>query len=146
MGSILTVTPVIVLKTAVVYLAVGIFHYFARERFLALSFNSRQGMRNRLWWELLFYGTFGIVVTSSVKICGVLLVFIFLVVPSVFAALVTESIGRRLALGWAFGLVGSALGLILSFVLDTPTGATIVCTFGLMLVVLSGLRPLVARR
>jgi zinc/manganese transport system permease protein len=145
-GSILTVTPVIVLKTAVVYLAVGLFHYLVRERFLALSFGARAALKHRLWWELLFYGTFGIVVTSSVKICGVLLVFIFLVVPSVFAALVTESIGRRLALGWAFGLVGSALGLILSFVLDTPTGATIVCTFGLMLVVLSAARPLLMRR
>lgn len=135
-GSILTVSPGVVLKTAIIYTLVGIVHYLARDRFLALSFGDARGARRSLVWDLLFYATFGVVVTSSVRVCGVLVVFIFLVVPSVFAALVTESIGRRLALGWVFGLVGSALGLVLSFALDTPPGATIVCTFGAMLLVL----------
>jgi len=135
-GSILTVSPGVVLKTAIIYTFVGVFHYFARDRFLTLSFGDARGARRSLMWDLLFYATFGVVVTSSVRVCGVLLVFIFLVVPSVFAALVTESIGRRLALGWVFGLVGSAVGLVLSFALDTPPGATIVCTFGAMLLIL----------
>jgi zinc/manganese transport system permease protein len=138
-GSILTVTPAAVFKTAAVYLLVGAFHYWARAHFVAISFSDQPVRRQRLW-EFLFYATFGVVVTSSVKICGVLLVFIFLVVPSVFAALVTESIGRRLVIGWVFGLVGSLLGLLFSFALDTPPGATVVCTFGLMLVVLAAAR------
>jgi ABC-type Mn2+/Zn2+ transport system permease subunit len=73
-------------------------------------------------------------------------VFIFLVVPSVFGAMITDSIGRRLALGWVFGLVGSLAGLILSFALDTPPGATIVCTFGIMLLAFAALRPLARAR
>ena len=131
-GSILTVTPAIVIKTALVYSAVGLFHWLARKRFLALTFNTGTVSRPRLW-DFLFYATFAMIVTSSVKICGVLLVFIFLVVPSVFATLSSDNITRRLTLGWLFGLVGSVLGLVLSFWLDTPTGATIVCTFGAML-------------
>lgn len=131
-GSILTVTPTIVMKTALVYSAVGLFHWLARKRFLALTFNTGTVSRPRLW-DFLFYATFAMIVTSSVKICGVLLVFIFLVVPSVFATLSSDNITRRLTLGWLFGLVGSVLGLVLSFWLDTPTGATIVCTFGAML-------------
>jgi len=141
-GSVLTVTPSMVLKTAAMYALVGGFHYLTRRRFLALTFDKDRAPsgRDRLW-EFLFYASFAVVVTSSVKICGVLLVFVFLVVPSVFAALITDRIGRRLVLGWIFGLVGSALGLILSFVLDTPPGTTIVCTFGLILLLFALVRP-----
>ncbi len=142
-GSILTVTPGTVAKTAIIYLAVGTFHYVFRHRFIRLSFHGHQPVSNRLVWELLFYASFGVVVTSSVRICGVLLVFIVLVVASVVAALMTERVGRRLGIGWVFGLLGSAIGLVSSFVIDTPPGATIVCTFGLMLVVLVLARRLV---
>lgn len=145
-GSLLTVTPGIVLKTALVYLAVGAFHFMARDKFLALSFGRTAASSRRLIWDILFYASFGVVVTSSVKICGVLLVFIFLVVPSVFGALVTDTIGLRLALGWGFGLVGSLAGLVLSFALDTPPGATVVCTFGVLLLMYAALRPLLPSR
>lgn len=131
-GSILTVTPEIVLKTAAVYAAVGAFHWLARQYFLNLTFQ-RGAVARPLLWDFLFYASFAVVVTSSVKICGVLLVFIFLVVPSVFATIATNRIAGRLTLGWIFGLVGSVLGLLGSFWFDTPTGATIVVTFGLML-------------
>lgn len=132
-GSLLTVTPTIVGKTAAVYAAVGLFHWLARSKFLPLSFNGDHELSKPNLWDFLFYATFAVVVTSSVKICGVLLVFVFLVVPSVFAALLTDSIGRRLIYGWLFGFIGSAIGIILSFWLDTPTGATVVATFGVML-------------
>jgi zinc/manganese transport system permease protein len=139
-GSLLTVTPAVVLKTAGVYAVVGLFHYLARQPFLALSFRNGHPPTRKLLWDFLFYATFGVIVTSSVKITGVLVVFIFLVVPSVFAALLTESISKRLWLGWLFGLVGSVLGLVLSFELDTPPGATIVFVFGILLLVVSGIR------
>jgi len=131
-GSVLTVTPAVVLKTAGVYAVVGAFHWLARSRFITLTFHHHEVAHPKLW-DFLFYASFAVVVTSSVKICGVLLVFVFLVVPSVFAALLTDRIGLRLVLGWLFGLVGSALGIGLSFWFDTPTGVTIVCTFGAML-------------
>ncbi len=131
-GSILTVTPAIVLKTAGIYAVVGAFHWLARRRFLQLTFEPGKARNSKLW-DLLFYASFALVVTSSVKICGVLLVFIFLVVPSVFAALISDRIGVRLTLGWIFGVVGSLIGLWLSFEIDTPPGATVVCVFGVML-------------
>jgi zinc/manganese transport system permease protein len=142
-GSILTVTPSAVIKTAFVYSIVCGFHLLARSKFLGLSFNRGRAVSGARAWDFLFYATFAVVVTSSVKICGVLLVFIFLVVPSVFAALITDRIGRRLFYGWLFGFVGSALGILLSFWLDTPTGATIVAVFGFMLLVFAILKKLV---
>ncbi len=141
-GSILTVTPAMVLKTTAVYAAVGLFHFLARAQFIPLTFGGPGRPKRVLWWDFLFYAGFAVVVTSSVKICGVLMVFVFLVVPSVFAAMITDSITRRLIYGWLFGLVGSALGILASFWLDTPTGATVVCTFGALLLLFALLRKL----
>jgi len=141
-GSILTVTPGIVAKTAVVYALIGLFHIVFFRKFSALTFSHADPPKHAALWEFLFYASFGVTVTSSVKICGVLLVFIFLVVPSVFAVLAATGVARHLALGWLFGLVGSALGMWLSFHLDTPPGATIVCVFGAMLLLFAGLRKL----
>ena len=142
-GNILAVSWDEVGKTAVLYGAIGLFHYVFRKRFLAMSFNHHDeaGPSTR-WWDFLFYASFGFVVTSSVSIAGVLLVFSYLIVPSVGAMLYADTIGKRLAVGWAMGTVVSGLGVYLSLLLDLPTGATIVCTFGAVLAVMALLRPL----
>jgi zinc/manganese transport system permease protein len=98
------------------------------------------------FWDFLFYASFGLVVTSSVAIAGVLLVFCYLIVPSVGAMLYAERIGPRLAIGWTMGTVVSALGVGLSLKIDLPTGATIVCTFGLVLILMALFRGVIRRR
>ena len=117
------------------------------SKFLAISMDHARGARppglNVRLWDFLFYASFGFVVTSSVAIAGVLLVFCYLIVPSVAAMLYSEHIGRRLAIGWTMGTVVSALGIYLSVKLDLPTGATMVCTFGLVLILMAVVRPLV---
>ena len=147
-GDILGVTWSQALKTAGLYAAIGIFHYKYRRRFLAISMNREQaaaeGVAVRLW-DFLFYASFGFVVTSSVAIAGVLLVFCYLIVPSVAAMMFADRIGPRLAIGWTMGTAVSMLGMYFSVVLDLPTGATMVCTFGLVLVVLAIVRPLIVR-
>lgn len=144
-GNILAVSWTEVGQTALLYGAVGIFHYIFRRQFLAISRShgnpEATGLNYRLW-DFLFYASFGFVVTSSVAIAGVLLVFCYLIVPSVGAMLYAENIGPRLAIGWTMGTVVSALGVWLSLHLDLPTGATIVCTFGLVLIVMAAARPL----
>ena len=142
-GNILAVSWDEVGKTAVLYGAIGLFHYVFRKRFLALSFNHDAAPNGGTrWWDFLFYASFGFVVTSSVSIAGVLLVFSYLIVPSVGAMLYADTIGRRLAVGWTMGTVVSALGVYLSLYLDLPTGATIVCTFGGVLAIMALVRPL----
>jgi zinc/manganese transport system permease protein len=146
-GNILAVSWEEVRKTALLYGVVGLFHYIFRRQFLAISMDSTRAAP--LWglsvrfWDFLFYASFGFVVTSSVAIAGVLLVFCYLIVPSVAAMLYADTIGRRLAIGWAMGTVVSALGVYLSLKLDLPTGATIVCTFGLVLILMAAVRPLI---
>lgn len=147
-GNILAVSWPEVAKTAALYAAVGLFHYVFRRPFLAISTNHDQAEADGLnvkFWDFLFYASFGLVVTSSVSIAGVLLVFCYLIVPSVAAMLYSRKIGTRLAIGWSMGTIVSALGIYLSVALDLPTGATMVCTFGLVLILMALVKPLFVR-
>ena len=147
-GNILAVSWAEVTKTAALYGAIGLFHYIFRHQFLAISMDhdrTETHGRSVRFWDFLFYASFGFVVTSSVAIAGVLLVFCYLIVPSVAAMLYAESIGRRLAIGWTMGTVVSAMGVYASLMMDLPTGATIVCTFGLVLIIMASVRPLIQR-
>lgn len=144
-GNILSVQWPEVWLTGVIYVAIGLFHYVFRKRFLEISLDptaaAARGVSVRLW-DFLFYASFGFVVTRSVAIAGVLLVFCYLIVPSVGGMLFSERIGPRLAVAWVMGVVVSMLGMYLSVLFDLPTGATIVCTFGLVLAVMGAARAL----
>lgn len=147
-GNILAVSWPEVGKTALLYGVIGTFHYIFRHKFLAISMNPKKAEADGIsirFWDFLFYASFGFVVTSSVSIAGVLLVFCYLIVPSVAAMLYADTIGKRLAIGWTMGTVVSAMGVYLSLRLDLPTGATIVCTFGLALILMAIVRPLIQR-
>src|SRR4026209_1989873 len=147
-GNILAVSWPEVGKTALLYGGIGLFHYVFRRKFLTISLDPKAAERDGIsirFWDFLFYASFGFVVTSSVAIAGVLLVFCYLIVPSVAAMLYAETVGRRLAIGWTMGTVVSAAGVYLSLVLDLPTGATIVVTFGVVLAVMAAMRPLFRR-
>ncbi|PIQ81930.1 MAG: ABC transporter [Candidatus Omnitrophica bacterium CG11_big_fil_rev_8_21_14_0_20_64_10] len=132
-------------KVALIYGGIGLLHWFARRPLLLISRDHEQafekGLRVR-WWDFLFYATFGLVVTSSVEMAGVLVVFSFLIVPAICGALLAETVGRRLAVGWGVGAAASVAGVAASFFWDLPTGATIVCVFGAALVFCAVLRRL----
>jgi zinc/manganese transport system permease protein len=148
-GNILAVSRPEVIKTAVLYGAIGLFHYIFRRKFLLISTDPKMAEQSGIsigLWDFLFYASFGFVVTSSVAIAGVLLVFCYLIVPSVGAMLFADRIGPRLAIGWTMGTLVSALGCYCSVWLDLPTGATIVCTFGAVLLVMFFGRQLFWRR
>src|SRR2546430_6114774 len=147
-GNLLFVSWHEVIKTALPYGAIGAFHYVFRKNFLAISMNhelDRVGGMSVRFWDLLFYGSFGFVVTSSVAIAGVLLVFCYLIVPSVAGMLFAKTVGKRLAIAWTMGTLVSALGIYLSVKLDLPTGAAIVCTFGIVLALMGALKALLYR-
>jgi zinc/manganese transport system permease protein len=148
-GNILAVSWPEVAVTAALYAVIGLFHFAFRRRFLEISMNhdrAEADVRSVRLWDFLFYASFGFVVTRSVSIAGVLLVFCYLIVPSVAAMLYADRIGPRLAIGWTMGTVVSALGIYLSVKLDLPTGATMVCTFGLVLILMGAVRLLLNRR
>jgi zinc/manganese transport system permease protein len=135
-GSILFVTGADVLRLLALYVAIGAVHVAFRKPFLLLSNDPegarRLGMNVRLW-DFLFYLTFGIVITQSVRIAGVLMVFSYLIVPASCAALLATSWRARMAVGWGIGLLGSIGGLLASALWDLPTGAAVVAAFGALM-------------
>jgi len=144
-GNILSVQWPEVWATAAIYAVIGLFHFIFRKRFLEISVDAHaaaaRGVSVR-FWDFLFYASFGLVVTRSVAIAGVLLVFCYLIVPSVGGMLFSARIGPRLAIGWVMGTVVSMLGMYVSVQFDLPTGAAIVCTFGAALIAMALVRPL----
>ena len=134
-GNILFVTWPQVLKTGLLYAVVGALHWVWRRRFFAISEDpagaEAAGVNVRLG-DFLFYALFGFVVTSSVELAGVLLVFTFLIIPAVAAQGLASACAGRLWLGWALGVATSLAGIVCSAWLDLPTGPAIVCCFGLM--------------
>jgi zinc/manganese transport system permease protein len=132
-GSILTVTPHEVGAIAVLYVLIGVVHFAVRRAFIEVSFDPQRAAahgRRLFLWDVIFYGSFALVVTSSVRMAGVLLVFAYLIVPAALASLSTRDLLRRLLLAWAIGVALTAAGLYASWTWDLPTGPAIVSTFG----------------
>ncbi len=139
-GSILWVQWPTIIKAAIVYALVGGFHFLFRDRFILISNNPEAAYArgiNVRFWDFLFYLSFGIVITHSVNTAGVLLVFVFLVVPAIATMMITDKLWLQLVIGWTMGTLVSVIGLALSYYLDLPSGPTVVTTYGLVLLVLS---------
>ena len=139
-GSILWVKWETIRNAAIIYSFVGIFHFIYRKQFILISENPdeayKKGMNVR-FWDFLFYVSFGVVITHSVGTAGVLLVFVFLVVPAITSMLITDVLWKQLAIGWSMGVIVSVLGLYLSYIADLPSGPTVVSFYGLMLILVA---------
>lgn len=137
-GTILWVRWSEILEAAVAYSVIGAFHFVLRRRFIRISEDPEGAFRAGMWvrlWDFLFYLSFGIVITFSVRTAGVLLVFVFLVAPAISAVLISGRWRTQLFIGWGMGTVVTALALYLSYVLDLPSGPAVVAFYGLVLLV-----------
>jgi zinc/manganese transport system permease protein len=138
-GNLLAVRGPEVAKVALLYAMIGVFHLLCRRPFFLISTDAKNAYQHGWsvrWWDFLFYASFGVVVTSSVRIGGVLLVFSYLIVPALAGIMLGRSIAGKLFIGWGFGTLVSVIGMTASAAFDLPTGATVVCAFGLTLIVL----------
>ena len=137
-GTLLWVTWPTVLKVLVIYIVIGLFHWLLRDRFMLISTDPEEAFRRTWmvrWWDFLFYFSFGVMITFSVEIGGILMVFAYLVIPACVAILLHAAMRSRLVVGWVVGVVGSGLGLLGSYYLDLPTGPAIVVILGILLFV-----------
>lgn len=133
-GALIWVSWPTVLKVAVTYAGIGLFHYLTRRTMLATTFAPERVTRLRTW-DFVFYATFGVTITWSVQIAGVLMVFSVLVIPAVIAFFYTRSFWHALLIAWGTGTVAIISGLAISFSLDLTTGPVLVVCFGAMLLV-----------
>jgi len=136
-GSILTVGKQEVFRAIVLYSIIAAFYYTLRKQvFKEPNVNRLGNGRQSTLMEFLFYFSFGIVVTLSVKMAGILLVFSFLIVPAISGFLFFNKLKAVLLFGWGVSVIASLMGISFSFLADFPTGASIVASFGVLLVVL----------
>lgn len=138
-GNILTVGESELMTIAPLYAAIAGLHAWGARR----GWFGGTALREALG-DFAFYACFALVVTSSVAMAGVLLVFSFLIIPAAIGVLYAGRRLRQLAIGWIAGLAASALGLAASYAWDLSTGAAMVCAFGAMLAFAGLLHPLVA--
>ena len=147
-GNILWVSWSAIGQLFIVILVVALFHFFSRSKITLVSLDPRRareaGISIRLW-DLLFYLSLAWIVTSSVQTAGVLLIFSFLIVPAVCGLLLSGDFRMSLVLGWIVGVGVSLAGSYFSYILDLPTGATIVCAFGLTLLAIAATRQVCGR-
>lgn len=113
MASDILFTPVEdVIKTAVIYSALGLVLFFLYRKL------------EGFWKDALFFATFAVTVTSSVKLAGVLIVFSLLVSPALIAL---RFDGKLMLLkAWAIGTLANLAAIAASYKLDLPTGYTVV--------------------
>jgi zinc/manganese transport system permease protein len=144
-GSLIWVTWPTVLKMAGVYAVIAIFHWFVRRQMIAVTF-APETVRNVRLWDFVFYLTFGIAITFSVNLAGVLLIFSTLVIPAVIAYLYTARLLPALIIAWVTGAIAIGGGVAISFAWDITTGPLLVVVFGVVLVLAALLRPLLRGR
>jgi zinc/manganese transport system permease protein len=138
-GNLLWVKWSTVIKGGIVYALVGLFHFIFRRNFILISENPEQAYGQGIpvrFWDFLFYVSFGIIITHSVVTAGVLLVFIFLVVPAIVATLLTDNWSKQLLIGWILGLLVTMTGLLTSYQLDLPSGPSVVATYAIALILI----------
>lgn len=114
-----------VLHVALIYSGVSVIHYIFRKPIIKNSFQGGQ----HWFWDFLFYSLFGVVITCSVSVSGVLLVFAFLIVPAVMSSMFANRLLPRLIWGWIVGFILCGVGLGLSVRMDLPPGAALVVVF-----------------
>ncbi len=148
-GSILFVNWSDVLNMLLLYVPLGGLHFAIRRVLMRISENIREaesaGIQVRAW-DLLFYASFGLMVTQSVSIAGVLVVFSYLIIPAACAIMFVDNFFRSLLMAWGIALGVSFSGLAFSAWKDLPTGPSLVAAFGTVLILCIAIRPFLARR
>jgi zinc/manganese transport system permease protein len=145
-GTILTVSWHDVLQLGLIVFVVGIIHWLSRKKLFLISEAPERAAQQKLklwWWDIVFYATFGVVVTSSVKVAGVLLIFSLLIIPAVTAIIISSGTVRRVVLGWIIGLAGCLLGLEFSLRGDFAAGPSIITTLLAIMLLCAGVKPII---
>lgn len=137
-GNILWVLPKDVLYAYLLYFLIGTLHVVFREKFSSLTFEGRKN----LFWEFVFFLTFGLVLVKSVVMAGVLTVFSFLIIPALIGRLFTKNFLKTLFTGYGTGTFATLLALFLSFKFDLPTSTLIVTIMSVTFFILLGFRAI----
>lgn len=140
-GQILWVQWSDIILFSVVYVFAGGVYYIFRGRFRQLSRKNFVSESSLHWlWDFLFYVMMGLVITFTVPVAGVLLIFSLIVIPATFAAFFADPWTRRMAIAWAIGTVSILAGLAFSYGMDFSAGPSIVSVLVVILAITAVLK------
>jgi len=130
-GSILTVTRQDIIFLAVVTgVIVALVLIFYKE-IQAVICHRQVALAVGIPATAIFYGLLfstGLTVTASLQSIGGLLVYSLILNPAAAAYQLTYSLKKMLLIAVAFGILSCWAGLLVSYILDIPSGASIVIT------------------
>jgi zinc/manganese transport system permease protein len=141
-GYLLWVSWPLVFVTTLIYIALILFHWLLRRRFIALA-EDPSSVKNQRLWDFLLFTTQGIITVLIVPIAGVLLAYTFLMIPAAIATLFTEKWARATLLGWLVGFAACLIGLTSSYFCNLPYGPTLVLCLGAFFIGALALRCLI---
>jgi ABC-type Mn2+/Zn2+ transport system permease subunit len=151
-GNILAVSVSQLKIIALAFPFILLIHYLFYKEFLFTSFDSEMaktlGIKTTLW-EIIFYLTLGVTISLSIHVAGALLTFTYLVIPATTALIVTGKIKFVFIFSVIFGLFSSFAGMYFSYIIDLPSGPTIVVTsfiLCMVVIIISWIKNLVKRR
>ena len=139
-GSLIWTTWPTVGIVAAAYAVIGAFHWLTRDKMRMITFFPEEASNLRLW-DFIFYLSFGVAITFSVTLAGVLLIFSTLVIPATIAFLFTSRFNVALIIAWLSGAAALLVGVWGSVAWDTTTGPLLVVSFGVALIIAFALRP-----
>jgi zinc/manganese transport system permease protein len=112
-GYLVFIRPSEAMVSVLIYAIIGIVTPYSYRRF-----------RNARLWDALFYALFGLTVTLSVKMVGVLLVFSVLIIPLVTVSLYTKR--HALYWSWGLGIMGALFGIVAAIMWNLPVSIGII--------------------
>ena len=139
-GSLLWTKWSDVIAGLVLFSAVGLAFFIFRRPFKKISGNYDNAVAQRMnvvWWDFLFYALLGVVITSAVRIAGVVAVFAFLIIPASVSALLCSNWSGRILITWLTSIVASLMGLLFAYYLDFSLGPCVVLFLGVLLIIVS---------
>lgn len=133
-GSILSVSWEQITLIGIVFGILALSHAIFFRKFFALTESFENGENHLVGlfniWNFLFYISIGLAIVFAVKVNGVIPVFSYLIIPAVSAIMLTKNTLAVVMIALIISIVGSFLGLNVSFHYDFPAGSSIVAVLG----------------
>jgi zinc transport system permease protein len=134
-GNILTITAGDIITLAAIGSALTIFTTLMHRSIVAVAFDKTFARSRRLPAETIETAMLiftALTIVACLRIAGIILVISMLTIPQMTAMIFTGNYKKIIALSILLGYAASAAGLLLSFALDIPGGASVIlCSIAL---------------
>ena len=130
-GSIITVTITDLIFMAILTFTVSLFFLLLYRTILYISFDEQFAKTRGIPVMLMNYLLITLValtIVLSIRIAGIILVLSLLTIPQNTANLFTKKFGQIIIGSGIIGFLASVIGLYISYILNIPSGATIIFT------------------